>query len=181
MRPHRSAQTAEVAELKAQEPEALTALKVHCAALFIIDFNLHLEEGDLFRGSPEEYVAAGSSYIAYSGRFFVDEAKRSLSHEMAVSFFPNWVGQRQVRLVEVDGERLQLEHRRAPAFQRHIEDRHDFLAQGQAQLLGPQSRAAEYGKNRKDIIGPHRPMWQWSAPGSLGPVGPPAFSPKASM
>jgi hypothetical protein len=27
---------------------------------------------------------------------------------MAVSFFPNWVGQRQVRLVEVDGKRLQL-------------------------------------------------------------------------
>jgi hypothetical protein len=66
------------------------------------------EEGDLLRGSPEEYVAAGSSYIAYSGRFFVDEVKRSLSHEMAVSFFPNWLGQRQVRLVEVDGERLQL-------------------------------------------------------------------------
>src|SRR5260221_10128508 len=65
-------------------------------------------EGDLLRGSPAEYIAAGSSYIAYSGRFFVDEAKRSLSHEMAVSFFPNWVGQRQVRLVEVDGERLQL-------------------------------------------------------------------------
>jgi hypothetical protein len=66
------------------------------------------EEGDLLRGSPEEYRAAGSSYIAYSGRFFVDEAKRSLSHEMAVSFFPNWIGQRQVRLVKVDAKRLQL-------------------------------------------------------------------------
>jgi hypothetical protein len=66
------------------------------------------EAGDLLRGSPEEYVAAGSSYVAYSGRFFVDEVKRSLSHEVAVSFFPNWLGQRQVRLVEVDGERLQL-------------------------------------------------------------------------
>ena len=44
MRPHRSAQTAEEAELKAQEPEALTALKVHCAALFIIDFNPQLVE-----------------------------------------------------------------------------------------------------------------------------------------
>ena len=32
------------AELKTQEPEALTALKVHCAALFIIDFNLQLAE-----------------------------------------------------------------------------------------------------------------------------------------
>src|SRR5258707_11531019 len=48
-------------------------------------------EGDLLRATPEEYAAAGSSYIAYSGRFFVDEAKKSLSHEMAVSFFPNWV------------------------------------------------------------------------------------------
>jgi hypothetical protein len=27
---------------------------------------------------------------------------------MAVSFFPNWVGQRQVRLVELNGEILQL-------------------------------------------------------------------------
>ena len=58
--------------------------------------------------TPEEYAAAGSSYVAYSGRFFVDEAKKSLSHEMAVSFFPNWVGQRQARLVELNGELLQL-------------------------------------------------------------------------
>jgi hypothetical protein len=65
-------------------------------------------DGDLLRATPEEYAAAGSSYIAYSGRFFVDEAKMSLSHEMAVSFFPNWLGQRQVRLVVVDGKRLQL-------------------------------------------------------------------------
>ena len=65
-------------------------------------------DGDLLRATPEEYTAAGSSYIAYSGRFFVDEGEKSLSHEMAVNFFPNWIGQRQVRLVEVTGERLQL-------------------------------------------------------------------------
>src|SRR3982074_2240504 len=65
-------------------------------------------DGDLLRATPEEYTAAGRSYIAYSGRFFVDEAKKSLSHEMAVSFFPNWFGQQQSRLVEVNGERLQL-------------------------------------------------------------------------
>jgi Lipocalin-like domain len=65
-------------------------------------------DGDLLHATPKEYAAAGSSYIAYSGRFFIDEAKRSLSHEMAVSFFPNWLGQRQVRLVEVNGERLRL-------------------------------------------------------------------------
>ena len=65
-------------------------------------------DGDLLHATPEEYAAAGRSYIAYSGRFFVDEGKRSLFHEMAVSFFPNWLGQRQVRLVEVESERLQL-------------------------------------------------------------------------
>jgi hypothetical protein len=27
---------------------------------------------------------------------------------MAVSFFPNWPGQKQVRLVEISGERLHL-------------------------------------------------------------------------
>jgi hypothetical protein len=69
---------------------------------------LPFADGDLFRATPEEYSAAGSSYIAYSGRFFVDEDRKSLSHEMAVSFFPNWFGRRQVRLVEVNGETLQL-------------------------------------------------------------------------
>jgi hypothetical protein len=65
-------------------------------------------EGDLLRATPEEYTAAGSSYIAYSGRFFVDEGRKSLCHEMAVSFFPNWFGQRQVRIARIDGDVLQL-------------------------------------------------------------------------
>ena len=65
-------------------------------------------EGDLLHATPEEYAAAGSSYIAYSGRFFVDEEKKSSSHEMAVSFFPNWLGQRQLRLVKLNGDHLQL-------------------------------------------------------------------------
>jgi hypothetical protein len=59
------------------------------------------------RATPDEFAAAGSSYIAYSGRFFIDEDENTLSHEMAVSFFPNWSGQRHVRLVEINGERLQ--------------------------------------------------------------------------
>ena len=69
---------------------------------------LPFADGDPLRATVQEYAAAGSSYIAYSGRFFVDEDKRSLSHEMAVSLFPNWFGQRQVRLVEVNGETLRL-------------------------------------------------------------------------
>src|SRR5258708_23279773 len=73
-------------------------------------------DGDLLHATPEEYAAAGSSYIAYSGRFFIDEAKRSLSHEMAVSFFPNWLGQRQVRVVAGNAERVQRSTERPPRF-----------------------------------------------------------------
>jgi hypothetical protein len=38
----------------------------------------------LLRGSPEEYVAAGSSYVVYSGRFFVDEVKRRRPASMSM-------------------------------------------------------------------------------------------------
>jgi hypothetical protein len=44
------------------------------------------------RATPDEFAAAGSSYIAYSGRCFIDEDENALTHEMAVSFFPNWFG-----------------------------------------------------------------------------------------
>src|SRR6201984_737308 len=44
MRPPRPASTAEVAKVEAQKSEAFTSLKVDCAALFIIDFNLQLAE-----------------------------------------------------------------------------------------------------------------------------------------
>ena len=44
MRPHHSAQTAEVAEVKPQKAEVLTSFQVDAAALFIIDFDLQFGE-----------------------------------------------------------------------------------------------------------------------------------------
>src|SRR5215831_10715466 len=44
MRPHHSPQTAEVAEVETQKPEALASSQVDHAALLIIDFNLQLGE-----------------------------------------------------------------------------------------------------------------------------------------
>ena len=63
---------------------------------------------DMYQGTAAEYLAAGRSYLAYSGRFFVDEAGGRLSHEVAVSLFPNWSGQTQTRLVELSNDRLHL-------------------------------------------------------------------------
>ena len=64
--------------------------------------------GDMYKASAEEYMAAGSTYMAYSGPFYVDESRRLLQHEMSVSLFPNWKGQRQIRLVEIDEDVLHL-------------------------------------------------------------------------
>jgi Lipocalin-like domain len=66
------------------------------------------ENDDVFGGSANDYSKAGRSYIAYSGPFHFDEKKGRLEHEMFVSFYPNWKGQRQVRLVEIDDDRLHL-------------------------------------------------------------------------
>jgi hypothetical protein len=64
--------------------------------------------GDMYRGAPEEYVVAGISYLAYSGPYRVDEARRTVEHGMDVSLFPNWQGQRQLRIPELDGDTLVL-------------------------------------------------------------------------
>ena len=62
----------------------------------------------MYRGAPEEYVVAGISYLAYSGPYRVDEAGRTVEHGMAVSLFPNWQGQRQLRIPALDGDMLVL-------------------------------------------------------------------------
>jgi Lipocalin-like domain len=68
----------------------------------------HFESGDMYRGKPKEYVTAVRSYLAYTGPYYVDEARRIVEHEMFVSLFPNWQGQRQVRVVRLDEKALQL-------------------------------------------------------------------------
>jgi hypothetical protein len=66
------------------------------------------ESGDMYQGKPEEYVNAGLIYLAYSGPFHIDEAKRTIEHEMFVSLFPHWQGQRQVRILALDDNELKL-------------------------------------------------------------------------
>lgn len=72
--------------------------------------------GDMYQGRPEDYVAAGKSYLAYSGPYRVDEALGTVKHEMLVSLFPNWKGQRQARIARLDGDRLTLRTDRPSLF-----------------------------------------------------------------
>ena len=64
--------------------------------------------GDWLDGTAEEYRGEASTYIAYSGPFRVDEEKRTLTHSMFVSLFPNWIGQSQPRAVAIEGDLLHL-------------------------------------------------------------------------
>ncbi len=68
----------------------------------------HFASGDWFDGTPEEYRAEASTYIAYSGPFHVDEDAGTLTHSMFVSLFPDWTGQTQPRQVHLEGDELRL-------------------------------------------------------------------------
>jgi Lipocalin-like domain len=54
-------------------------------------------------GSPQV-----APHLAYSGPYRVDETRRTVEHGMAISLFPNWQGQRQLRIPELNGDILVL-------------------------------------------------------------------------
>ncbi len=62
--------------------------------------------GDIMDGSTEEKVAAAETYIGNSGKYEIQGDKLVVHPE--VSFSPNWVGVDQVRLWELEGNRLTL-------------------------------------------------------------------------
>jgi len=66
------------------------------------------KSNDPYGGTLEEYAEAANTYFAYSGPFHVDEVRSSLMHEIQVCLFPNWLGRRQVRLAQIDGDLLRL-------------------------------------------------------------------------
>ncbi|RPA80544.1 hypothetical protein BJ508DRAFT_307358 [Ascobolus immersus RN42] len=69
------------------------------------------KDGDLSGGTQEELAAVGRNYLAYSGPFVVKEDENGrpvLNHSMEVSSFPNWLGNTQVRVAKLEGDRLTL-------------------------------------------------------------------------
>lgn len=48
------------------------------------------------------------SYLAYSGSFHVDEKRKIMTHDVAISIYPDWVGGQQVRLIELEADQLLL-------------------------------------------------------------------------
>ena len=67
---------------------------------------------NLLKGGDAEVRAAFEGYVAYYGRYTVDEAQGLMIHLVEGSLFPNWIGERQIRKYEFPdgpgGGRLQL-------------------------------------------------------------------------
>ena len=61
---------------------------------------------DVFVGTIEEMASAAKGYLAYSGRYEVDDENNVLVHHMEVSMNPTWLGQKQVRNVKIEGNRM---------------------------------------------------------------------------
>ena len=65
--------------------------------------------GNLLKGSDAEVRAAFEGYLAYYGSYTVDEAEGLMVHQVEGSFFPNWIGDSQLRKFEFTGDgKLQL-------------------------------------------------------------------------
>ena len=69
---------------------------------------------DRSAATVEEKTAAFESYVAYFGRYRVDERDRTVTHEVQQALFPNWAGGKQVRYYTFADRKLTL---RTPPFQ----------------------------------------------------------------
>lgn len=63
---------------------------------------------DRLGGTPEQIQAAFRGYLAYFGRYTIDETQRTVTHHIQGALLPNWVGVDQVRFYELNGNQLTL-------------------------------------------------------------------------
>ena len=78
----------------------------YMSVAFMKEGRSEFASGDIRGGSVEEKIEAFNGYISYSGRFEV--SGDVVTHVIEVSLFPNWIGERQERFFEFEGDRLTL-------------------------------------------------------------------------
>lgn len=64
--------------------------------------------GQRSEATPEELQAAFDGYLAYFGRYEVDEVEGSVTHHLEGALYPNWIGDGLKRFYEFSGNRLTL-------------------------------------------------------------------------
>ena len=64
--------------------------------------------GDDWKPTAEEALTAYRGFVAYFGRYTVDEKARAVTHHVEGSLNPGFLGTDQVRPVSLEGDRLTL-------------------------------------------------------------------------
>lgn len=64
------------------------------------------ESGRMREGTMEEKAAASQGYISYAGTYTICDD--TITHHVEVAWFPNMVGQDNVRRYRMDGNRVRL-------------------------------------------------------------------------
>ena len=101
--------------LKAVRGEAsvgriLYQAKGHMSAQLIAPSTASFDSNDPLRATSDEAVTAWRNYIGYWGTYSVDAKARTITHQIEGSWFPNWIGQKQIRSFRfMDNRRLMLE------------------------------------------------------------------------
>jgi len=73
---------------------------------FMKDGRREFAAGDIRGGTVEEKIEAVDGYVSYCGRFEVRD--NVVVHDIEVSLFPNWIGERQERFFVLQENRLIL-------------------------------------------------------------------------
>jgi len=68
-----------------------------------------MAEADTRRATAEEAERAWRNYVGYWGAFTVDADAGVVIHTVEGAWFPNWIGQKQVRQYRFSGDTLTLE------------------------------------------------------------------------
>lgn len=70
--------------------------------------------GDLHTGTKDEMAEAAHGYVAYSGKYELDEENSTVYHTMEVSMNPTCLGDTQPRLFELEGDTLSIVNGNVP-------------------------------------------------------------------
>ena len=63
---------------------------------------------DMLGGTSDEIAAAWAGFLSYAGQYEVDQVAGTVTHQVEMCSFPNWVGGDQVRHYQLDGSMLEL-------------------------------------------------------------------------
>jgi Lipocalin-like domain len=58
--------------------------------------------------AKEELRYLDLPYLSYTGTYMIDEKRPSVTHLVEICIYPEWIGQRQFRLIKWNAEELEL-------------------------------------------------------------------------